>query len=539
MVMLGVVGTLIAFLFFITTRITAPNMEVLYRGLAIEDSGQIVSKLEAMNVPYELRGNGAEILVPSNEMLRLRVTLAQEGLPAGGSVGYELFDRGQALGTTSFVQNLNRVRALEGELARTIRSIDRVAAARVHLVLPKRRVFSREKTQPTASIILKMRGNTRLDKSQVMAIQHLVAAAVPGLEPNRISIVDGRGTLLARGGGQSGGAQGTSTLEEMRMSTEQRLERAIEELLQRAVGLGNVRAEVTADIDFDRTTLKSEEYDPEGQVVRSTQTIEEKAEAADREAQEPVSVAGNLPNAETGDLGAAGSSSSNSRIEETVNYEISKKVETRVHETGTIRRLSVAVLVNGKLTVKEDGTRSYDPRSKEELDQLAALVRSAIGFDEKRGDTVEVVNMQFTELADIPEQIDGPSLLGLTKNDYFRIAELLVLTVVGILVLLLVVRPLVSRGLSIAAEAVAHSNAAEQLPGIEDAGALIGTDGEVAAQLPAGESASAPDEPESLIDLDRIEGQVKASSVKKIGELVDKHPTETVSILRNWLYQDA
>lgn len=537
--MLGIVAVLGGFFIFVTTRLSAPNMELLYRGLDLQDSGAVVSRLEAMNIPYELRNNGSEVYVASSQVLKTRVSLAQDGLPAGGSVGYELFDRSQTLGTTSFVQNLNRLRALEGELARTIRTIDHVVGARVHLVLPKREVFSRQKNEPTASIILKMQGASRLDKQQVQAIQNLVAAAVPGLKTTNISIVDGRGTLLARGMQGDANALALSALEEKRLDLQNRYKSAIEELLQNRVGLGNVRAEVTVELDREQSTINAETYDPDGQVVRSNQAVEEQSASSETDGQDSVSVATNLPQgADTGTT--AGSNSSNTRTEETTNYEISKTVKKEVHEAGAIKRISVAVLVNGVVGKDANGKRTYTPRSAEELQKLQALVRSVIAYNEDRGDTIEIANMEFVPLDDIGNQAEDISFLGMTKADYFRVAEMLVLTVVGVLVLLLVVRPLVSRGLTIAADAVAAST--KQLTD-GSAGALPGPDGLLAGEVgPDGmpvENLTAEGVDQDALDIERIEGQVRSSPTKRIAELVSKHPDETVAIMRSWLYQDA
>src|SRR5690606_39076012 len=197
---LGGVGlALIGFFVYLTARLATPEMALLYGDLEMTDSAEIVARLESMGVPYRLRRAGSEILVPADQALRLRMAMAEEGLPSGGAVGYEIFDRVDSLGTTSFVQEVNRLRALEGELARTIRSISQVKSARVHLVIPRRELFSRERSEPGASIILMMERGAALERSQVLAIQHLVAAAVPRLKPSAISIVDDHGTLLARG----------------------------------------------------------------------------------------------------------------------------------------------------------------------------------------------------------------------------------------------------------------------------------------------------------------------------------------------------
>ena len=516
----------VVFFVFLTARLTAPQMALLYADLELTDSGRIVSELEAANIPYAIKANGAQIMVPRNQVQRLRMSLAQEGLPQGGSIGFEIFDRGDALGTTNFVQNINFVRALEGELSRTIRSLDKVAAARVHLVLPRRELFSRETREPSASIILRTIGASQLDKNQVAAIQHLVAAAVPKLSPTRISIVDDKGNLLARGTGEEDAGGVNSTLADFQASYESRLQQSVEALLERTVGIGKARASISADIDFDRVTTNDETYDPDGQVVRSTQTIEESSSTIDSEGQAPVSVGTNLPEAQAGAESSNQSVSENARTEETVNFEISRTNRTQVHETGAIRRLSVAVLVDGNYTVAEDGTRTYNPRNDEELQQLATLVRSTVGFDQARGDVVEVVNMQFAAI-EIDDFGDAePAFLGLGKADYFKVAEFMVFIIVSILVILLVVRPIISRALSVGAPDAALADGMGEIE-MGDMAALEGPDDDE------------PSEEDTLIDMAQVEGQVKASTVKKIGEIVDKHPDEALSIIRSWLYQDV
>lgn len=518
-------------------RLAQGPMSLLYGGLDMQESGQIVAKLDALHVPYELRGNGTQILVPEDQALRLRLSLAQDGLPSGGTIGYEIFDRTDSLGTTNFVQNLNHLRALEGELARTIRAIEGVSNARVHLVLPRREAFSRDTQEPSASILLKMRGVNRLDRQQVLAVENLVAAAVPGLKASHISIVDDRGTLLARSDDAGpGGATSQTNINEVRGGIEDRMRREIEQLVEKSVGAGNVRAEITADVDFDRITTNQELFDPDGQVVRSTQTVAENAASTDQDSGNTVSVGNNLPDAKGSKAGGNKSSSNNGRQEETVNYEISKTIRTQVREAGVIRRVSVAVLVNGVRGTGKDGAKTYTPRSKEELDQIATLVRSAIGFDAKRGDSVEVVNMPFAGIEDLPPPIEELNFFGLGKQDLFRVAEMLVLGIVALLVLLLVVRPLLQRAL--APRPV--DPAAPSVPMLPDgSSSLPALPGGVGSELTPLSSEVPRNNIEAMIDIARVEGQVKASSLKKIGEIVEKHPEEAVAIVRNWLYQDT
>jgi flagellar M-ring protein FliF len=530
----GVLAGVVGFFFFLMTRLTAPDMALLYNDLSTSDSGRIVGKLETLKVPYELRGNGTSIMVPSDQVLRLRMSMAQEGLPAGGNIGYEIFDKSDSLGTSSFVLNINHLRALEGELSRTIGSLAYVRSARVHLALPKRELFQRDQQEPTASVVLQMNGGRRLDKSEVLAIQNLVAAAVPRLKPARISIIDGQGTLLARGqDGDAASGVGTQTGDEAKTAYESRSVRMVEEMLERILGPGRVRAEVTAEMDFDRISTTSETYDPDGQVVRSTQTVAENSNSRESAAA-TVSVQNNIPAqpAPNGD-GAAGAANASNRNEETVNYEISRTTKTHVRESGSVKRLSVAVAVDGNY----DAQKTYQPRSPEELSQLARLVKSAVGFDEKRGDSVEVINMRFAGGPDTAD--DGPRpLFGLDKNDYIRIAEMVTLGIVGILVILLVVRPIVRRFLEALPEAIANSKqmiadstaaAKPALPGA--APGMLGM-----APAMAGNAGALL---EATIDMQQVDGRVRESSVKKIGEIVEKHPEEAVNIIRNWMYRDS
>ena len=284
-----------------------------------------------------------------------------------------------------------------------------------------------------------------MKREQVVAIQHLIAAAVPQLEPNQISIIDDRGNLLARGLGTGGDANSQANADEKKLAYEQRTTRVIEDLLSRSLGFGKVRAEVTADLDFDRITTSSEIFDPESQVIRSTQTVEDNNESTDRDALDPVTVASwcrpatpiRAPRAHYARPRAPGPK----RRSTTRSARRSKATSG----SGKVRRLSVAVLVDGMYTPNPDGAPHYAPRSKEEMAQIEALVRSAIGFDAVRGDLIEVINMRFAtpdaEFADGSEAI----FLGMAKEDLFRIAEMVVLAIVAILVILLVIRPLMAR----------------------------------------------------------------------------------------------
>lgn len=516
----GVAIGMLGFLIYFATRFSSQPMELLFGDLAPQDSKAIIADLDARKIPYELRANGTEVLVPGDQVLKLRVQMAEKALPIGGSVGYEVFDKMDSLGATNFMQNINMVRALEGELSRTIMAIDRVKAARVHLVMPKREMFTRETQDPTASVYVKM-ARGRLEREQVMAIQRLIASSVPKMKPGHVAVIDEHGALLSSPDDTDAMAM-ISNQEQMRLKAENRLARSVEQLLESVLGPGKVRAEVRADMDFDKVVTNQEVFDPDQQVARSTVTRNENTQSTENDPG-TVSVANNLPNAQNNNGGPAASSREN-RTEETTNFEISKKVVNQVKEGPNVRRLSVAVLIDGLYTGTGE-QKQYQPRSEQEMDKLSALVRSAIGFDANRGDQIEMVNMQFQVI-----DLEGEKpwmFLGFTKEEVMRMAEGLGVAIVAILVILLVVRPLISRAFEgAAASADNQLLTAEGLPGTPQ---LTGP-----APIPEEEDIS-----DELIDIDKVEGRVKASSLRKIGEIVEKHPEEALSIVRNWLYQEA
>ncbi len=523
MAMVAVTAALIGFFGFVIMRVTTPQMTTLYTDLSFEDSSAIIKDLERQAVPYELRNDGAVIMVPKDKVTRLRMKLAEGGLPKGGGVGYEIFDKSDALGTTSFVQNINHLRALEGELARTIQAIDRIQAARVHLVLPERPLFSRETPEPSASIVVRVRGS--LEPQQIRAIRHLVASAVSGLKPQRVSIVDEAGQLLADGAGTGNDADNTIA-DERRAGFEKRMRNEVETIVSSVVGSGRARVEVSADFDYNKVTQTSDKFDPEGRVLRSSQTREESSATADNSGQ--VTVNNELPGNQNNN-NAQTARDQSKKTEETNNYEISRTTKTEVTEAGRVNRLSVAVLVDGSYSKNEKGEMVYHERSKEELDRIAALVRSAIGFDQKRGDQVEVVNLKFAEAPAVIPLSEPTGLLGMlhfTKDDVMYVIELGVMMLLSLVVLFMVIRPLVKRIL--ASEATASP--APETQALTDASAAAAP----GQNLVPGTNTTA-----QLIDVAQVQGQVHAQSVHRVGELAERNPNETANIIRQWLTEPA
>ncbi|MEO1114558.1 MAG: flagellar basal-body MS-ring/collar protein FliF [Pseudomonadota bacterium] len=518
---MGAVAAILVGVFaFIILRVTAPQMTTLYNELTLEDSAAIVSQLESQGIQFQLTRQGATILVAKDQVARLRMQLAAEGLPTGGSIGYEIFDRSDTLGATSFVQNINHLRAMEGELSRTIGSLDRIKAARVHLVIPERQLFQRDRRPPSASIVLNVRG--ALGPGEIRAVQHLVATAVDGLDPDRVSIVDESGRLLASGAGASDEDMVSTSLQERTVAIEGRLRNQIEEILNSVVGPGRARVRVNAEVDFNRLTETTETFDPEGQVVRSTQTKEEATSSVSRNGQ--VTAGNQLPNAQVPQDDEGRDTAS--LTEEVVNYEISRSTRTEVVEAGQVRRLSVAVLVDGTYEPDGNGNSVYTPRPQETLDRIAVLVRSAVGFDDSRGDLVEVVNLQFA----LPPQDDllaeGDGLFEFTRDDIIRFAELGVLFLITILLLLFVVRPLLRRIVT------PEEKQPQEL--------MIGPDGTLVVETDVPQDEDMEDEfVIEWLEQAKQEGAMQASSIAKVGDMIKDHPTEAVTIVRGWLDEQA
>ncbi|HEY0219807.1 MAG TPA: flagellar basal-body MS-ring/collar protein FliF [Afipia sp.] len=517
--MAAVAVTLITFFGFIMMRVTAPQMMTLFSDLSYEDSSGIIKELERQAIPYVLKNDGAVIMVPKENVTRLRMKLAEGGMPKGGGVGYEIFDKSDALGSTSFVQNINHLRALEGELARTIKGIDRIQAARVHLVLPEKPLFSRETPEPSASIVLRVRGS--LEPQQVRAIRHIIASAVNGLKAQRVSIVDESGQLLANGSSSDGGLEANG--DDRRTAYENRVREQVEQIVSSVVGSGRARVQISADFDYNKVTQTSDKFDPEGRVLRSSQSREESSATADNNGQ--ITVNNELPGSQQQNTPATPKDQSK-KSEEINNYEISRVTKTEVTEAGRINRMSVAVLVDGSYVKNDAGDMVYAPRSKDELDRISALVRSAIGFDQKRGDQVEIVNLRFADAPSAIPATDQAGLLGLfqfTKDDIMYFIELGVMSLLGLVVLFMVVRPLVKRVLAEDAAKKALT------PALSDNSAGSGQP----------QIASNPDATAQMIDVAQVQGQVHAQSVHRVGELADRNPSETASIIRQWLTEPA
>jgi len=411
----------------------------LFANLSNEDTGEIVKKLKEQKVPYRIAADGKAILVPTDKVYDLRISLASEGLPQGGGVGFEIFDR-KNFGMTEFVQKLNYQRALQGELSRTIMQIAGVEHARVHLAIPEKSLFKDNEKPPTASIVLQMKSGRQVRESEVQGIVHLVASSIEGMDPEQVTVLDSRGKIMSRTGPGDVNGKLTSSMMETQRSYEKSLEDRLQSLLDKAVGSGKSVARVNSVLNFKQVEKVEERYDPDATVVRSEQRTEQKDGTT-------MSTSG-VPGVQsaTGKTAAApASAAGGSKRDETLNYEISRSSAKIIEPVGALTKLSVAILVDGKYEAPaatkagQTPKAKYSPRSPDELQKIEALVKSAVGYNAERGDQLTVVNVPFQETSDETpvEQTnwwEKPFFMDLGKN--------LLLGLAFIALLLLIVRPL-------------------------------------------------------------------------------------------------
>jgi flagellar M-ring protein FliF len=514
----AVTALVAAALFAIMFRMGVEERALLYSDLSAKDAAAVTEGLTTANVDFKLSPDGSSIFVPRSKVAEARMLLASEGLPGQGSIGYEIFDKQSALGATSFVQNVNKLRALEGELARSIDSLDTVRNSRVHLVLPEKALFQTNAEPPTASIVVGLERGSLSDR-QVNAIRNLVASSVEGLAADKVTILDGRGELLA--GANNGADAGAAAMDDRTTMYEERLRRRLQEIVEGIVGPGAARVQVSADMDFSQVTQTEEKFDPDQTAPRSTRTIEEVD--ANKEVDQTVTQSQNVPDSAVPTAGGGQSSNSN-KTDETVNYEISKTTRTEITAPGKVTRLSVAVAVDGitSPTTKAGETGKWTARTPAEMEQIAALVRSAAGISVERNDKIEVVNVRFAKTASTIGS-EAPSPFAFDKNDIMRGAEILAMTLVAAALLFFVARPLVAGVFQPAKVGVVNSDGTISL-----------------VTSPAG-AAGTPADPDAPVDerleVARIQGTLNAAAMRQVSDVVNANPDQTVTVIRSWLQE--
>lgn len=398
------VGVAIAAAVLIWAHGSEPTYGVLFGNLAQQDAARIVERLRAMNVDYQLENGGTTIRVPEEAVHETRLTLANEGLPSGGGVGFEIFDT-QRFGESDFSEQVQFRRALEGELARTIGHLAGVQRARVHLVLPERSLFTTDDRPASASVALHLRPGWRLREEQVQGVTHLVASSVPGLEPAEVTLVDGDGRPLSGTGG--GEEPGSGQADELRERIERSRQRAVQQLLDASLGPGAAVVRVSADVDMARREQLQETYDPERSATRSFEITEERNGDENAPTQGIPGAASNLPGGPAAEREEA--QAGLARRTERRNFEVTKTVVRAVRPVGRLERLTVAVVVDGRWS-GEGEAREFTPRDEEELARIRALVATAAGIDEERGDRVTVECVPFAGAAEAGPEAEAHPL---------------------------------------------------------------------------------------------------------------------------------
>jgi flagellar M-ring protein FliF len=501
-----------------------PDFQVLFSNLSQEDAGEMVNKLKEKKVPFQLSSNGSSILVSREQVYDVRLTLAAEGLPKGGGVGFEVFDRTN-LGATDFVQKLNYQRALQGELSRTIRQIKEVEQARVHVVTPKESLFLDEQKKPSASVLLKTRSGMKLESSQVEGIVHLVASAVEGLDSGNITIVDTSGKILYKRSESTAFGQMTTNQLEYQRNIEEGIKKKVQGMLEEVLGFNKAIARVSADIDFQQIDIVEEKFDPNG-VIRSEQKNSEKSTQISNAKPAPAAKADSQAGSKAGEEKTKApsgiearprsaepiplQSNQAERQNEVRNYEISKINKRIKSPVGTVRKISTAVVVDGgtKEAVDSKGkkTREYQARSPEEMKRIESIVKKAIGYDEARGDQVEVINMPFNW--SIAEEEGGKAVAGEGWKEYVLIAyKPLLSLILAALFILFVVRPLLKRRGPMAAQGVSYLPSASPQPAALPPG----------GQAPPAQLPKAPDLRQQTV------------------QLVQEDPSKALGIIRGWI----
>ncbi|MDE0881334.1 MAG: flagellar basal-body MS-ring/collar protein FliF [Myxococcota bacterium] len=499
--LVGLVSVVLLGLAWITVGQRPHAMQILFADLEPADAAAIRDALSARKEPFELADQGTSIRVMQGRVHTLRLDLTAEGLPRGGGVGFEIFDK-SGLAMSQFLQNVNFRRALEGELSRTVGSLNEVRSARIHLVIPKRRVFSDEQQRPTASVVLHL-GGGGLGTRTVKGIAHLIASAVEGMQARDVTILDQLGSVLQRA--QTGeGFEAMSQYEEQVRGREKDLERRITVLLEPMLGVGNIRVQANMEYDFDAVQSTKDLYDPERQVVRSEERTEEEREIEGARAAQggQAGAEANEPGGE-GSVAAAGGASKTKRGTERSNYEIDKTTEVVVRQSAILKRMSIAVLVNASAaSVAENAGEKAQSLSEAELKQIRDLVASASGFNDKRGDAIQVVQSPFqTNGLEMPEAaMDLAGMMPMVQG--------VVALIIALMVVFMVVRPLLAQ-------------LGEIRPELVDAAALPGTVEDVAKRLEEAEREAA--------------GRKMLEQRNSVVEYASEEPEKTAEILRGWL----
>lgn len=458
--LVGVGAVSIAIIIAAALFVNKPAYETLYTGLEATDLNQVSIALAEAGIDFEVGTDGQSIKVPAGMTSKARLLLAEHGLPNSANAGYELFDNVGSLGLTSFMQEVTRVRALEGEVARTIQQINGIAAARVHIVLPDVGNFRRGEQKPTASVMI--RAGNEAGRKAAASIRHLVASAVPGLDVEDVTILDSTGQLLASGDETGGPANRSIGVVQ---TVQQEIESNIDKALAPFLGMDNFRSSVTAQINTDTQQIQETIYDPESRVERSVRVVKENQKSQQRQPDSAATVEQNLPQADVqGNAGGPESSDQQDKKEEQTNYEINSKTVATVRNSYTIEKVSVAVVVNKGRVAKMIGEPADQAKIDAYLAEMQKIVSSAAGLDAARGDVVTLTAMDFLENQLLEESATGPGIMEMLSRNIGGIINSLAFVAVAFLIVWMGIRPMIR---SVGGGAAAIAGASEEAAGLE------------------------------------------------------------------------
>ena len=503
-----------------------PNYTLLYANLSSKDAGQVIDALQSSGIQFKVDEATGAVMVESSKLQSARMELAKDGLPEGNAMGFEMLQKEQGFGTSQFIETARFQRALEGELARTISELRNVKSARVHLAIPKRSVFLRDRSEPTASVMTDLYSGRTLDEEQIAAIVHLVSSSVPHLKPGNITVVDQRGELLSSGASDTGMAQ-TSTQFSYNRKLEQNYADRVRQLLEPIVGAGSVRASINADLDFTVTERTQETFNPDLPALRSEQVSEDSSQNSAGASgipgalsnQPPEAAELQAPDAAAGVDGEAASMPRNSSKRSVRNYELDKTVSHTKLATGTIRRLSIAVVIDNKQELDENDELVNKPWTPEELERFTTLVKEAVGFNGARGDTVNIINSSFMPLPEA-EAVPEPSMM---EQPWVWNVGKQAVGAIGVLILIFGVLKPILRSL---AEKGSHANA--MVPAV--AGAQGGAGSEDQLSLSGAGSQQA-----------QLEGPKAGyeQNLETAKGVVGEDPKRVAQVVKNWVGEDG
>ncbi len=496
---LSLVALALASLLVMSLWLKAPDYQLLYANLSQEDAGAIVEKLKNQKIPYEVSNGGRTIRVASDMIHETRLQLAGEGLPEGSDVGLEMFED-TPLGMTDFIQKINFQRALQGELTRTIKTLDAVAQVRVHLVIPKDNLFRKQKPKGKASITLKLKSGKSLSEGQIQGIVHLVSASVGSIEASNVVIVDVNGNLLSGGKEPSEGAMMSTSNFKHKLRVQKELQAKIIKMLEDALGSGKVIAKISTDLDFEQVERTEEIFDPDSQVVRSENQISESSVGSIPPGGIP-GVQALVPSGEDSGSGA-GQAAQRNKSNAVFNYEINKEVRRISKPVGEITKLSVAVMIDGTMA---GDPAEYQPRTPEEMAKYLQMVQSAVGFDAERGDVVQVENIQFdhSQLDKEKAEIESAEQIDLA----LEVGKLVVGLIFLIMFFTRVIRPIITW----------MTTTVEVIPQTE--------------QLGGADNNPADEETKRLTEMENQADKIR----KSVNEFVGQDPKYTAGVIRKWM----